>query len=321
MFWDMNVNLAAQAAKRGGWFSRTDAIAAGYTDDEVGQRVRQGEWIRLCHGAYAAPGPEDVSRSVWDRAIRRHVLTTSAIYHRIGGRAIVSHQSAVLQHGIQVSDLDLSRVHLTRVAGHGRTGREVCVHAARPPVLDPVEVHRLQVTPAPRAVVETIRATSYPVAVSVVDEALRRRVATTDQLAAAVELFSGRSGVRTAAKAIAFGDGRSESVGESRLRVLLADLGLPQPVLQAEIRNPAGGLVARVDFLLERWGVVIEFDGALKYAGSGADALIAEKIREDRLRDLGYEVVRVTWADLSRPADLLARIQRAIARSRQRLAG
>lgn len=170
-------------------------------------------------------------------------------------------------------------------------------------------------TPAPRAVVETIRSTSYAVAISVVDEALRRRLATADQLAAAVELFGGRSGVRTAVRAIAFGDGRAESVGESRLRVLLADLGLPQPALQVEIRDAAGRLVARVDFLLEQWGVVIEFDGALKYAGSGAEALIAEKVREDRLRDLGYEVVRVTWADLSRPMELLARINRAIARS------
>ena len=227
---------------------------------------------RLC-----GSGPEDASRSVWDRAIRRHVLTTSAVYHRVGGRAIVSHQSAVLLHGIQVSDLDLSRVHLTRVSGHGRTGREVCLHAARPPVLDPAEVSRIQLTSAPRAVVETIRGTAYAVAVSVVDEALRRRLATSDQLTAAVKLFSGRSGVRTAARAVAFGDGLAESVGESRLRVLLADLGLPQPALQVEIRDSAGRLVARVDFLLERWGVVIEFDGALKYAGSGADALIAEK--------------------------------------------
>ncbi len=132
-------------------------------------------------------------------------------------------------------------------------------------------------TSGPRAVVEAIRATPYPVAVSVVDEALRRGVATTGQLAAAVKLFERRSGITTAVKAVTFGDGRSESVGESRLRVLLADLGLPQPALQVEIRDAVGILVARVDFLLEQWGVVIEFDGALKYAGSGAGALIAEK--------------------------------------------
>lgn len=66
--------------------------------------------------------------------------------------------------------------------------------------------------------------------------------------------------------------------------------------------------------------MVIEFDGLVKYAGSGADALIAEKRREDRLRDLGYEVVRVTWADLAHPAELVARIRRAIDRSCERRA-
>jgi hypothetical protein len=137
-------------------------------------------------------------------------------------------------------------------------------------------------------------------------------------LSKALELFSSSVGIGTAVRAVGFGDGRSESVGESRLRVLLADLGLPAPVLQAEIRDAAGVLVARVDFLLARWGIVIEFDGAVKYAGTGAEALIAEKRREDRIRDLGYEVVRVVWADLAAPAELVGRIRRAIARSQAR---
>jgi hypothetical protein len=276
--------------------------------------------VRLCRGAYAELESDDESRPPWERAIWRHVRAARAVYHRLGGRAVVSHQSASLLHGIEVSDLDLSRVHVTRLAGHGRSGDTVCQHAARPPVADPVELDRVQVTPGPRSVVEAIRSTSYPVAVSVVDAALRQGVATAQQLSDALHLFSMRTGIRTASRAVTFGDGRSESVGESRLRVLLADLGLPAPTLQAEIRDGAGRLVARVDFLLTCWGVIVEFDGAIKYAGNGAAALIAEKAREDRLRDLGYEVVRVTWADLGQPAELVARIRRAIERSQHRRA-
>lgn len=173
--------------------------------------------------------------------------------HRLGGRAVVSHQSAVLLHGVEVTDLDLSRVHVTRLAGHGNSRESVCQHAARPPVVDPVEVGRVRVTPGPRSVVEAIRYTSYGVAVSVVDAALRQGVATAEQLSDALELFSNRTGIRAATRAVGFGDGRSESVGESRLRVILADLGLPEPILQPEIRDAAGQLVARVDFLLARW--------------------------------------------------------------------
>jgi hypothetical protein len=318
MFSGMNMNLAAKAARRGGWFTRTDAIASGYLDDEIGRRVRAGRWVRLCHGAYAEPGTDDESRTVWERASWRHLRAAKAIYHRLGGRAVVSHQSALLLYGIEVSELDLARVHVTRLTGHGRSSELVCQHAARPPVAEPAEVDRVLVTPGPRSVVEAIRGTPYPVAVSVVDAALRQRVATADQLSKAVELFGNSVGIGTAVRAVGFGDGRSESVGESRLRVLLADLGLPAPVLQAEIRDASGVLVARVDFLLARWGIVIEFDGAVKYAGKGAEALIAEKQREDRVRDLGYEVVRVVWADLAAPAELVGRIRRAIARSQAR---
>lgn len=40
----------------------------------------------------------------------------------------------------------------------------------------------------------------------------------------------------------------------------------------------------------------------MKYSGAdGRQALVAEKRREDRLRDLGFQVVRVTWAELDRP--------------------
>ncbi|WP_132299301.1 type IV toxin-antitoxin system AbiEi family antitoxin domain-containing protein [Kribbella sp. VKM Ac-2568] len=314
----MNMKLAATAAKRGGWFDRQDALAAGYTDDEVHARVRDGRWLRLCRGAYAIPGPDDDSRADWDKAIWQHRMTARAIYHRLGGRAIVSHQSALLLHGVEVSDLDLSRVHLTRVDGFGRSNGSVCQHAARPPVPDSVEVDRVRLTPGARSVVETIRGTQYPVAVSVVDAALRQGIATAEQFADALGLFAGRTGIGTAQRAASFGDARSESVGESRLRVLLADLGLPAPVLQAEIRDVGGRLVARVDFLLEHWGVIVEFDGALKYAGVGAEVLIAEKAREDELRDLGYEVVRAVWADLAQPVELVARIRRAIARSLHR---
>lgn len=320
MFSGMNMKLAAVAAKRGGWFARLDAIQAGYTDDDIGKRVRDGRWVRLCRGAYAEPGQDSLPSASWDQAIWRHVRTTKAVYHRLGGRAVVSHQSALLLHGVEVSDLDLRRVHLTRRSGHGKSGETVCQHAARPPVLDPVDVGRVQVTSGSRAVVEAIRFTSYPIAVSVVDAALRENIATPQLLLSALALFADRPGIGTATRAVQFADRLSESVGESRLRVLLADLGLPAPVLQAEIRDAGGVFVARVDFLLECWGLVIEFDGALKYGGAGAEALIAEKIREDRLRDLGYEVVRATWADLNRPAELAARIRRAIARSGRRLA-
>ena len=71
---------------------------------------------------------------------------------------------------------------------------------------------------------------------------------------------------------------------------------------------------ARVDFLLGE-KVIVEFDGLMKYAdAAGREALAAEKQREDLLRSLGYEVVRLTWADLARPKRVEALIRSAMRR-------
>jgi hypothetical protein len=46
-------------------------------------------------------------------------------------------------------------------------------------------------------------------------------------------------------------------------------------------------------------------------------ALAGEKRREDRLRDLGWQVVRWVWAELFAPAAMLDRLNRAFARGRR----
>ena len=46
-------------------------------------------------------------------------------------------------------------------------------------------------------------------------------------------------------------------------------------------------------------------------------ALAEEKRREDRLRDLGWQVVRWVWAELFEPAAMLDRLHRAFARGRR----
>ncbi len=137
------------------------------------------------------------------------------------------------------------------------------------------------------------------------DAALRTGQVTPDDLSAAVE---GVSSWPHGSRAVAMGslaDGRRESVGESRCGVDLALAGI-SVTPQVEIRRPGGGLVARVDFLVDGTMVVVEFDGKVKYADGDPAVLWAEKRREDELRALGYVVVRITWADLERPGAVAA---------------
>src|SRR5690606_29120429 len=110
---------------------------------------------------------------------------------------------------------------------------------------------------------------------------------------------------------------RSESAGESRSRWLVRALGFGPCVPQFEVMD-GPRLVGVADLKLERWDVIIEFDGTGKYAGH--DSLLAEKDREDRIRARGYEVVRIRWADLARPNLVRRRILEAIARAEARMA-
>ena len=107
-------------------------------------------------------------------------------------------------------------------------------------------------------------------------------------------------------RVLQFLDGRAESPGESRSRVALSRWGtLPNPELQPSIFDEKGRFLARVDFLFPELGVIGEFDGEGKYrrkelrgTRTADDVVIAEKIREDALRALGWIVVRWTWPEL-----------------------
>ena len=90
--------------------------------------------------------------------------------------------------------------------------------------------------------------------------------------------------------------------------VAMAMAGI-RAVPQVEVRDARGVVVARVDWLVEGTRVVVEFDGKVKFADGDPARLWAEKKREDRLRALGYTVVRITWADLERPGAVAAKIR------------
>ncbi|WP_448642553.1 hypothetical protein [Geodermatophilus sp. URMC 63] len=123
---------------------------------------------------------------------------------------------------------------------------------------------------------------------------------------------------------MSFADGRSESVGESRSRVLLHRLGVPPSALQHRVHTPEGLLLGRADSAWEAERVLGEFDGRVEYGRllepgqEPGDAVFAEKRREDAMRAEDRGVVRWTWHDLDRDAVLAERIGRALRARRRR---
>ena len=79
------------------------------------------------------------------------------------------------------------------------------------------------------------------------------------------------------------------------------------------------GRVHEVDFGWPELRTVGEFDGLWKYGRllrpgeEPADVVVAEKLREDEIRDLDLRVVRWTWPDLDHFDAVVERLCRAFA--------
>ena len=290
-----------------------DLVADGRAYGELRQLVRRGELEHLRRGAYAPPRADLDA----DAQHRRLVLATLPLLDA----GVVSHRSAAVLHGLPLPSGGPGLVDVTRPdATSGR--RRGHVHRWATPLLadEVVTVDGLAVTDLARTVVDLGRTLAFPDAVAAADAALRRGL-DPQALAEAVNRARGRPGVADARRVVAFADGRSESAGESHSRVVLHRLGMPRPELQLEVRDQERRLVGRSDFGWEEHRTLGEFDGRVKYGRllrpgqTAEEALWAEKRREDALRDLGWQVVRWTWADLRRPDLLAERLHRAFRRS------
>lgn len=178
-------------------------------------------------------------------------------------------------------------------------------------------------TSVARTIVDLSRTLSVDRAVVAGDSALRLHPGAASALPDALASARSRTGIAGARRVVEFLDGRSESPGESISRLRIHAAGLPTPLLQHELRTASGTFVARPDFFWEEVGVVGEFDGRGKYGfdepGATADVVHREKLREDAIRSLGYEVVRWTWRDLFAFDAVRDRLRDAATRARRHL--
>ncbi|MFC9687447.1 type IV toxin-antitoxin system AbiEi family antitoxin domain-containing protein [Kribbella sp. NPDC056951] len=313
----MNPVLTAVASVQGGVFSRRQALDAGYTPEQVQERLRDGRWERVRHGQYA----ERVDLGhlpPWERELQLHRrLVYAAANSMRPGTFAVSHHSALIMHGIPVWEAELSEVQLTRTSGW-RNGHAAGVrhHRGVLSTADLAAVDGLPVTALARALAETAAASSFESAVVSADAVLRTGQVPSDEFARVLGAAEFWPGGPTLRAALAFANPLAESVGESRMRVLIHHLGLPAPLLQVVFED-SDGFIGRVDFYFPDYNLVVEFDGLMKYSDGSSEVLIQEKIREDRLRALGLQVVRTIWADLETPARTGRILRAAFDRSRR----
>jgi hypothetical protein len=312
--------LLLLAERQGGFFLRRQALAVGVTDDALGAWLRSTRLTRIRHGAYAPTTTWRAATNVQQLAIR-----TRATLHRLGDGYVASHTSAAALHGLDLHGTDLATVHVTARGAHrGRTESGVVQHEGAPDDDELVRIDGALTVAAPRAVVESACLASVEGAMVVACSALRDGRADEPSLLDAVRRLSRRPGMRTARLGLSLADPGCHTAGEARSLFMCWEQGLPRPTCQVPVHD-AAGLVGVVDAGWLDWHHVGEFDGIVKYgrqnpwSSDPVATLVAEKKREDRIRDTGLGVSRWTWRDLAtdvRPRTA-ARIRAALERSRR----
>jgi hypothetical protein len=296
---------------------RRDLVDAGVHDQAILRLRRAGSLLRVRHGVYVDP-------TRWEAAPpqQRHLMLARGVLRMYGDDVALSHTSAAMAYGAPDWDVPLKYVHLTDLYSAGER-RQASVHHHQG-VCDVHDIRRLGghwITTPVRTALDAASVLPRSAAVVLLDHFLHAGLVTPADLALSLgrrQQWSSHLDVLLKVDQSQVG---SESVGESRARLLFQDHGLPTPVLQLEICDDTGAFIGRADFAWPRQRLIVEFDGMTKYhrlrrrGETIEQAVVREKLREDRIRDQDWTVIRMTWWDLEHPAALIARLQSRLART------
>ncbi len=138
-----------------------------------------------------------------------------------------------------------------------------------------------------------------------------RPMASTSEIVDRLESWGRFPGSGTIKTAVPLARERVESPKETETRLMIVAAGLPEPVVQWEVRSE-GRFIARVDLAYPELKIAIEYEGD-GHRTERAQWRIDIRRQRD-LEDGGWIVIRLTELDLSEGgATVLGRLRRAIA--------
>ncbi|MGO4248565.1 hypothetical protein AB4Y87_15235 [Paenarthrobacter sp. RAF54_2] len=301
----------------------------------LSRRFTKGELVRVRKGVYM-----DKSRWMSLKPWERYSATIRAVALELPSAHFCYETAAVLW-GMQVVGIP-AHIHLansssshagskrptTQASGgtkSGSTGLErtksygIYRHAYQ---ASPVHLNGLTVTDLNSTAADVMARLPFARAVVLADHAISPKrfgasAASVEDLHLAGESLASAAKRLWVSSVLDFADARSGSAGESLSRAQMHLLGFPAPELQAEFHD-ALGFVARTDFYWRELKIIGEVDGDAKYlndeylnGGTARETVLKEKKREDRLRAMGFHVVRWDWTTAIRPEKLLAKLEAA----------
>lgn len=294
-----------------GMFTRTDALGAGYTDDDLRRARAAGELFTIRRGYFIRT---DAYQLLDDH--ERHLLLARAVHSESSTSTVFSHVSAAVLHGMQTWGVPLDKVTLTIGRSYaGKRGKQRILHGSPLADGDVMDLHAVPVTTPSRTVVDLARSLPLVPSVCLGDHALRTGLTTRLQLSDALDAARNRTGIEKARQSVASMSDHSRSVGESRSRMLLDTLPLPPPLLDRWLFDDDGEPVGRVPFLYPEQGVVGEFLGTGTHGAEPPTHDLANARARRTMEDLGWVVTQWTWPQLDSPRELTDRIARAFVRA------
>jgi very-short-patch-repair endonuclease len=291
-----HARLDARAARQAGLFTRDDAKACGFTDDQVRRRLRRRDW-QVVLGQVMTRAARPVTPLLRDRAALLAVPD-----------AVLAGPSAARRYGLDVPGLRTSII----VAPERRV--RLPGVSVRREQLDPVDLVLIEgvlLTAPERTVVDCVRELSPDQADLVMDRALQRRLITFEGFAARVQAMVGQRGIRRLVRAVARHAHGARSVAERLLvqglrRARIEGWRANVPVHDAE------GLIGVVDFGFLEIRLAVEVDGRAWH--SAGDRFQHDRERQNRLVRAGWTVLRFTWRDLTEDLDGVVRQITAVRR-------
>ena len=142
---DLNRGLFQLAVTQGGYFTAAQAREIGYSYQAQHYHAQHGNWVRVDRGLYRLFG--------WPVGTHDDLIRWTLW---AGGRAVVSHQTALNVHGI--GEFSPARVHLTAPRGFSKRSVGIVIHTAALDRADIEEREGFRVTTPVRSLVDVASA-------------------------------------------------------------------------------------------------------------------------------------------------------------------
>ena len=269
---------------------------------------------RLIRGVYGLP-PGDAGGDEWERKRSQFLTRVQAVMAMYQGTGIVAFGVTALQVmgvalPLRLQDWNTCHILVPRSGVHPERQGVVTHRSIHPPT-----VWRLCFgVPVPHPVNQwlQLRGATIDELVQVGDGFLRRKdpLLTLDEMRGRLADLTGWAGVKKASTALTWVRAKTDSLYETKTRLLLVRAGLPEPVVNLEVWCGRVGRLFHVDLGYEKEKIAVEYDGAVHVGDRTQMSIDAERRRI--LQDEGWTIITVTAEQLRTPRSIINSVESAL---------